>query len=70
MPKKGSKQPAKILGDPTDPHGFAVLSSAFFEWMRVKNYSERTVENCQTYLRYFITWCGERGIVQIGRAHV
>lgn len=66
MPKKGSKQPAKILGDPSDPHGFAVLSSAFFEWMRVKNYSERTVENRQTYLRYFITWCGERGIVQPG----
>jgi integrase/recombinase XerD len=64
MPKKGSKQPAKILGDPGDPHGFAVLSSAFFEWMRVKNYSERTVENRQNYLRYFIVWCGERGIVQ------
>jgi len=30
----------------------------------VKNYSERTVENRQNYLRYFVLWCGERGIVQ------
>lgn len=66
MPRKGSKQPPKVLGDPSDPHGFAVLSSAFFDWMCVKNYSERTVENRQTYLRYFITWCAERGITQPG----
>ncbi len=64
MPRKGQKGPPKTLGNPADPHGFAVLSAAFFEWMRVKNYSERTVENRQNYLRYFVLWCGERGIVQ------
>ena len=64
MPKKGQKGPPKTLGDPSDPHGFGVLSSLFFEWMRVHNYSERTVENRQNYLRYFVLWCGERGIVR------
>ena len=66
MPRKGQKGPPKTIGDPTDPHGFGVLSSLFFEWMRVRNYSERTVENRQNYLRYFVLWCGERGIVQPG----
>jgi integrase/recombinase XerD len=64
MPKKGQRQPPKIIGDPSDPHGFAALSSAFFEWMRVKNYSERTVENRQHYLERFTVWCIERGITQ------
>src|SRR5580658_6008164 len=64
MPRKGQKQPPKIIGDPSDPHGFAALSAAFFEWMRVKNYSERTVENRQHYLERFTVWCIERGITQ------
>ena len=64
MPRKGQKQLPKIIGDPSDPHGFAALSSAFFEWMRVKNYSERTVENRQHYLERFTVWCIERGITQ------
>jgi integrase/recombinase XerD len=64
MPKKGQRQPPKIIGDPSDPHGFAALSAAFFEWMRVKNYSERTVENRQHYLERFTVWCIERGITQ------
>jgi integrase/recombinase XerD len=64
MPKKGQRQPPKTIGDPSDPHGFAALSAAFFEWMRVKNYSERTVENRQHYLERFTVWCIERGITQ------
>jgi integrase/recombinase XerD len=64
MPRKGQKQPPKIIGDPSDPHGFAALSAAFFEWMRVKNYSDRTVENRQHYLERFTVWCIERGITQ------
>jgi integrase/recombinase XerD len=66
MPRKGQKGPPKTIGDPSDPHGFGVLTALFFEWMRVRNYSERTVENRQNYLRYFVLWCGERGIVQPG----
>ncbi len=63
--RKNQPSSARPLpGDPSDPQGFTVLCGAFFEWMRVKNYSERTVENRQHYLGAFVTWCQERGIAQ------
>ena len=34
----------------------------FLEWMRVTNYSERTVDNRDLYLTYFIRWAYERGV--------
>lgn len=64
MPKKGKRTPRQPIGDPYDPQGFAVLMQAFLEWMRIKNYSERTIENRQTYLQYFIAWCFERGLTR------
>ncbi len=60
MPRKGQKQPPKIIGDPADPHGFAVLCAAFLEWMRVKNYSQQTIANRQHYLEHFTVWCSQR----------
>jgi integrase/recombinase XerD len=39
-----------------------VLLSRYLSWMRVQNYSERTVENAEVYLGYFIEWCQIRGI--------
>ncbi len=64
MPAKGHRNPKRILGDPSDPRGFGVLVPAFLDWMRVKGYSERTVGNRETYLRYIVEWCAERGITQ------
>lgn len=64
MPRKGHRSPKRVVGDPSDPRGFAVLAAAFLDWMRIKNYSERTVGNRETYLRYFIEWCEERGVTQ------
>jgi len=65
MPRKGDRlanpQP---FGDPGDPQGFGALCPAFLEHLRVKNYSERTVENRQHYLGVFVSWCGDRGITQ------
>ena len=34
--------------------------------MRVKDYSERTVENRESYLGFFIAWCEARSITQAG----
>jgi integrase/recombinase XerD len=34
------------------------------EWMRIKNYSERTVENRRHYMGAFVSWCQHRGITQ------
>ncbi|MBN4049923.1 tyrosine-type recombinase/integrase, partial [bacterium AH-315-M10] len=40
--------------------------AAFVEWMLVKGYAERTVENRQDYLTYFLQWCEDRGLSRPG----
>lgn len=62
--KKNQPSSQPLPGEPSDPQGFTVLCGAFFEWMRVKNYSERTVENRQHFLGAFVKCCQERGIAQ------
>jgi integrase/recombinase XerD len=47
-----------------DPQGMWVLMEQFFEWLRVKNYSEKTIEVRKVYLGYFINWCADRGVVR------
>lgn len=64
MPRKGDKQPPKQVGNLGDPQGMAVFLERFLEWMRVTNYSEKTVENRQLYLIYFIQWAEDRGITR------
>jgi len=64
MPRKGDRQPPKNVGNPGDPQGMAVMMDKFIQWMRVTNYSERTVENRQLYLSYFIQWAEDRGITR------
>lgn len=66
-PKHSGKRPSTTgnpFGDPTDPQGFAALCHAFLEWMRVKNYSVQTIDDRRKYLRHFVWWCQERGILQ------
>ena len=64
MPRKGDRKPPSIVGNPGDPQGMAVLMDKFLGWMRVTNYSERTVENRHLYLSYFILWAEDRGITR------
>ncbi len=65
MPRKGQTGGGKRPpGDPHDPYGFIVLSEAFLQWMGIKNYSESTIKNRRNYLRYFIVWCDDRGLMQ------
>ena len=64
MPKKGDKTAHPSFGDPNDPQGFGTLCPAFFEWMRIKNYSENTVHGREHYLGAFVSWCQDRGITQ------
>lgn len=47
---------------PVDPASLAGMAEKFFQWMRVTNYSETTVQNRQVYLGYFFTWCADRGL--------
>jgi integrase/recombinase XerD len=64
MPRKGEILPKAVIGDPSDPEGFAVLRDAYIESLRVQNYSERTVENRISYLNALIIWCEERSLRQ------
>lgn len=64
MAKKGSHTPLPPIGDPADPDSLYAFMLRFLEWMRVKNYTEGTIENRQVYLRYFIQWCVDRGLVR------
>jgi integrase/recombinase XerD len=62
MPRRGQRKPKRVIGNPEDPRGMAVKLSEFLNWLRVRNYSERTVGNRELYLGYFIQWCEERGV--------
>ena len=64
MPKRGRRNPKPVVGDLSDPRGMAVKMNEYLEWMRIKNYSERTVGNRELYLGYFIQWAEERGITR------
>lgn len=62
--KRGGSKKKPMPGNPDDPEGFAALLIKFIESMRVLNYSERTVEGRESYMRRFIIWCEERGLVR------
>ena len=62
MPRKGTHTPLPPIGDPTDPNSLYAYMLRFLEWMRIRNYSDRTTENREVYLRYFFDWCEERGV--------
>jgi integrase/recombinase XerD len=64
MGKKGTRKPRQPVGDPNDPEGLYCWMRRYLEAMRVKNYSERTVENRESYLGFFILWCEARSITR------
>lgn len=66
MPRKGSHTPRSPISDPGDPHGWHAMTEAFLEWMGIRNYSPKTVDNRRSYLRYFVEWCQERGLHRPG----
>jgi integrase/recombinase XerD len=64
MARRGSRKQKPTVGDLHDPDGFGVWLGRYLEALRVKNYSERTVENRDAYLRFFIQWCEERSLTR------
>lgn len=62
MPRKGQHTPRGVIGDPRDSESLYHYLQRFLAWQREKNYSEKTVEGREVYLRYFIAWCDERGL--------
>jgi len=64
MPKKGQHTPLPVIGPKDDPGSLYHQMLQFLQWMRERNYSPRTADNRETYLRYFILWCDERGLTR------
>ena len=60
MPKKGQRFEKPVVGDLSDPLGFAALRDSYLEALQVQNYSERTIENRLSYLNAFVIWCEDR----------
>ena len=66
MPRKGWRKERPEVGDPTDPQGLAVSLNKFLTRLRVKNFSERTVEVREHHIYSFIAWCDNRSIARPG----
>ena len=64
MAKKGKTTPLAPIGPAHDPASLYHQMRPFLQWMLEKNYSPRTVDNRELYLRYFIQWCDERGLTR------
>ena len=62
MPRKGQHTPRVPIGDVRDPDSLYHAMLRFGAWQREKNYSEKTIEAREIYLRYFVTWCDTRGL--------
>jgi integrase/recombinase XerD len=64
MPKKGQRTAKVWPGDASDVTGFVALCAAYFEALRVQNYSERTIESREHHLREFVKWAHERSLAR------
>ncbi len=62
MPRRGDRKIRLLPGNQADPRGFAVMAGQYLEWMAIKNYASRTIENRHLYISFFIAWCEERGV--------
>ena len=66
MPKRGSKvaKPKLTqLAGHGDKASMATWAARYLEWLLVKNFSPRTVENRESYLAFFISWCEQRSLL-------
>ena len=64
MPRRGQKRPQPPVGDVRDPDSLYHHLLRYLENLAVRNYSPRTIESRDKYLRYFIVWCDERGLTR------
>ena len=72
MPPRQKRRPKALrpIGDPHDPDGFGLWVRRYLEHLRVRNYSERTLQNNHSSLGLFVAWCETRGLsrpVQVTR---
>jgi len=65
MPRMGQKRAAKPpVGDVRDPDSLYHHMKRYLAHLGVRNYSPRTIETREDYLRYFTAWCDERSLTK------
>jgi integrase/recombinase XerD len=62
MPRKGTRLPKAVIGDPNDPDGLVAYLRRYLDWLQINNYSEATVKGREHYLGVFILWCDARSL--------
>lgn len=60
--KRGSKTIQPVIGNPNDSNSLYHWMQRFLAYQAERNYSPRTIQNREVYLRYFIQWADERGL--------
>lgn len=62
MAHKKTNPPRPPIGDVRDPNSLYNYMRHFLAWRLERQFSEQTVSGNEERLRYFITWCDERGL--------
>lgn len=62
--KKGPKKQLPPFENSDDPRSLGALIFRYFEWMRIKGYSEATIVRAWEVLGTFLRWCAERAVIQ------
>lgn len=64
MSKRGQHRPQPPVGDVRDPDSLYHHMKRYLAHLEERNYSPRTIETREAYLRYLIAWCDERSITK------
>lgn len=64
MPARGNRKPPVPVGDRGDRHSIEAHLVEFGEWMGVRGYSPRTIEDRTRRLRLVQVWLAERGVTR------
>jgi integrase/recombinase XerD len=65
MARKGQKHPVHPpVGDVRDPDSLYHHMLRYLAFLAERNYSPRTIETREAYLRYLIAWCDERSLTR------
>jgi integrase/recombinase XerD len=64
MARRGQTTAQPVIGPANDPASLYYQMQPFLQWMLTMHYSTATVANREDYLRYFITWCDDRGLAR------
>ncbi len=56
------KSATDIFNQLHDPHSLGGLAKEFFDWLKAKNYSPKTIYAHKWYLGFFVKWCDQRSI--------